>query len=91
MSTDHPTEHEVPPMVSGEEMDRYLQNEGRVRTLTDDEWYHEVFEPQALKLFGMSGEEFRRAYFSGELNDHPDHGHVTYVAMLMPQEYYVDR
>lgn len=78
-------------MVSGEEMDRYLENEGQVRVLSDEEWYEQVYERQSLALFGMSGEEFRRAYFAGELNDHPDYAHVTYVAMLMPYEYYVER
>lgn len=78
-------------MVSGEEMDRYLENEGQVRVLTADEWYEQIYEPQARKLFGMSGEEFRRAYFAGDLNDPARHTDVEYVAMLMPPEYYVDR
>jgi len=63
-----------------------------VRELSDEEWYQQVFERQAQRLFGMSGEEFARAYHSGQLDDHPNHTDVEYVAMLMlPVEHMRDQ
>ncbi len=43
----------------------------------------EIFERQARKYMGMSGEEFIRRYRAGEIED-PDRSEVIIVSMLIP-------
>jgi hypothetical protein len=46
-----------------------------------------VFDYQARKVMGMSGEEFLRRYDAGEYDeaaDEPGHGHVMSLIMLIP-------
>lgn len=54
-----------------------------VRYLTPEQG-REILDRQARCYFGMSGEEFIRAYEAGELADHPNESDVVYVALLIP-------
>lgn len=42
-----------------------------------------MFDREARKLLGMSGEEFARRYRAGEVA-HLDHSHVTELSILLP-------
>lgn len=53
----------------------------QVRYLTPEQG-KALFDRQARKRFGMSGDEFIRAYEAGELVDHPNHSDVELVWML---------
>lgn len=44
---------------------------------------YKILDRQARRCFDMSGEDFIRAWNSGELDDHPDQSKVDYVAMLI--------
>ena len=54
----------------------------RVRTLSKDEG-QKLFDRQAQRYLGMSGDEFIKAWWSGRFkkDDRPE---VTRVAMLLP-------
>ena len=43
----------------------------------------ELFDHQAKRYFGMSGEEFIQAWKAGELDEHPNQTDVEYVAMMI--------
>lgn len=45
---------------------------------------YKILDRQARRYFDMSGEEFIRAWNSGELDDRPDQSRVTLVALLIP-------
>lgn len=55
---------------------------GRVLILTD-KGGRDLFDRQARKYLGMSGEEFRKRYKEHRLAEY-DESDVTRVAMLMP-------
>jgi len=55
----------------------------KVRFLTPEQG-KALFDRQARKHFGISGEEFIRAYEAGKLIDHPSQSDVEYVAFLIP-------
>lgn len=53
-----------------------------VRVLTPEQ-EREIFERQARKRLGMSGDEFIRAWDAGEFGDRHD-SHLMSVAMMLP-------
>lgn len=53
----------------------------QVRYLTPEQG-KALFDRQARRRFGMSGDEFVRAYVAGEFDDHPNHSDVEYVWAL---------
>jgi len=57
-----------------------------VRFATPEEG-RELFDEQARKLMGMSGEEFIRRWDAGEYDeifDTPGHRHILHLAFLIP-------
>ena len=52
------------------------------RNLSDDE-ARELFDQRARELLGMSGEEFKRRWDAGEIEE-PDRSEVLQVWMLLP-------
>jgi hypothetical protein len=55
-----------------------------VRYLTHEEAW-QMFDRQARHHFDMTGEEFIRAWESGEFDDDPDAPNVQWVAMMMTE------
>jgi hypothetical protein len=51
--------------------------------LTDEEAYA-LFDREARRYLGMSGQEFIVAWESGKFDENPDQSDVMYVAMLLP-------
>ena len=56
---------------------------GKVHELTEQEGC-ELFDRQARRNLGMSGEEFVRQWEAGKFDDNPDRPEVMSVAMLLP-------
>lgn len=56
---------------------------GKIRQLSRDE-ARALFDLQARRLLGMSGDEFIRAWESGQLDDQVERPEVARVAMLIP-------
>jgi hypothetical protein len=54
-----------------------------VRDLTREE-SRAILDQQARRYFHMSGEEFIRAWESGQFDDDPDRPYLMRVAMLVP-------
>lgn len=54
-----------------------------IRELSPEEG-QALFDRQARRYVGMSGDEFRRAWESGVFDDDPDRPEVMRVAMLLP-------
>ena len=62
------------------------RTESGVRWLTDEE-ARAIFDAEARRVMGMSGEEFLRRYDAGEFDDVPDdweHMDFTALVMLIP-------
>lgn len=53
------------------------------RVLSQDE-ARQMFDEEARKWLGMSGDEFVRAWEAGEFDDNPDRPEVMTVALLLP-------
>lgn len=58
------------------------QTNGKARELTREEG-RELFDRQAERYLGMSGDEFLRAWDAGAFED-PDSSEVMRIAMLLP-------
>jgi hypothetical protein len=59
------------------------QTTSGVRWLTDEE-AHALFDAEARKVMGMSGEEFLRRYDAGEFDDMPDDiEHLDYWSLVL--------
>lgn len=65
-------------------------------SLTEEDWFlteeenRAIMENKARTKFGMSLDEFRKAWKAGELDDdHERHGDVVGLAMMLP-EYWND-
>ena len=66
--------------------DTALHTDQTVRWLTDEE-SRALFDQEARRVMGISGEEFLRRYDAGEFDavvDDPDHREVLHLAMLIP-------
>ncbi len=62
----------APPITTNEHID-----------LTDEEAYA-LFDREARRYLGMSGQDFITAWESGKFDADPDQSDVMYVAMLLP-------
>ena len=62
----------VPPTTTNSHID-----------LTEEEAYA-LFDREARRYLGMSGQEFIAAWESGKFDKNPDQSDVMYVAMLLP-------
>jgi hypothetical protein len=67
------SEHDDVPQSTNPQVHFLTAEEGRA-----------LFERQAHRRLGMSGDEFIRAYEAGELADHPNQSDVEFVAFLIP-------
>ena len=65
------SEHDETPQSANPQVSFLTPEEGRA-----------LFERQAQRRLGMSGEEFIHTYEAGELADHPKHSDVEFVAIL---------
>ncbi len=75
--------NDIPDTISDDDLPK-------PRILTEEESLA-MRENLARKNFGMSLEEFRKAYEAGEFDDdHERHGKVISLAMLLP-EYWEER
>jgi len=62
------------------------QTESQIQWLTDEE-ARAIFDEEARRVMGMSGEEFIRRWDAGEYDaiaDDGDHPHIMHLAMLIP-------
>jgi hypothetical protein len=71
-----------PAMVKAVQSDRSAAEDDFIETMTREEGKR-LFDRQARKFLGMSGEEFYRRYRAGEIED-PYRLEVARVAMLLP-------
>jgi hypothetical protein len=62
----------VPPVTTNGHID-----------LTEEE-AHALFDREAHRRLGMSGQDFIDAWESGKFDDDPDQPAVMYMAMLLP-------
>ena len=59
------------------------QTTSGIRWLSDEE-AHTIFDEEARRVMGMSGEEFLRRYDAGEFDDVPDDWeHLDYWSLVL--------